>query len=1470
EPLSPPAVHHAFAAQARRAPDAMALSWPEGGLTYGELDRRAGRLARSLRRRGLIPGERAILLLERSPELAVAQLAVWKAGGVAVPLDPAWPRDRVERLKEESGAVLVVDGELSIEEDGPPPEDLSTSADAAYVIFTSGSTGRPKGVVVEHGSLAFTLAAAQAVLGWDPMDVTSWSSAPTFDISLLELWAPLLAGGVCEMLPAGPGTDLAAWRELLPRLTRLHAVPGLMRPLIDLVRDEAPPCAGLRTLLVGGEAVPAGLLADLRRTFPNADLGVLYGPTEATIVATVWRVPSPEVPVRSLLGRPLPGVEIQVRDAAGRIVPANVVGEIWIGGPGVARGYLNREQETEERFQKRSYRTGDLARWTAAGELEFRGRADNQVKIRGVRIEPGEVEAALSAAPGVREAAVTVRDDLPGGRGLVAYVAGEGAADALRSFLADRLPAYMVPAAFVLLDRLPRTAHGKVDRRALPAPNAAGLDDAGRVAPRTPLESRLAAMWQEVIGLETEVGAHDNFFSLGGDSIKGAIFTNRLGRQLGEHVPVALIFEAPTVAELAAALEAEYPAALGLSLPGPLSHPLPRTGRGDKGEGAPLSFAQERLWFLQQLDPQGATYNMGDALVLRGRLDTAALEAAWREILRRHQTLRARFLLRDGLPVAEVGPVPDDPLPRIDLAGLGTAALDAAQRLAHEEAVRPFDLQRGPVVRGLLLRLGPDHHALLFTTHHIVCDGWSLGIWAREIQIVYTAFAAGGPRLPEPPMQYADFAAWQRSWLEGSRLEAQVSYWRERLRGAAPYLELPLDHPRPAFQSHRGGAASLSLPAVLADRLRALSSRHDASLFMTLLAAFSLHLGRLSGQDDILVGSPIAGRIQPEVEGLIGCFLNTLVLRADLSGEPSFRDLLRRVRETALGAFSHQDVPFEKVLEELRPERDTSRPSLFQVLFNLVNVPRAAMDLPGLALENLGPGEPFAKFDLTLYISEEDGLALHLVYNSDLFDPPRMEEMLRQYRLLLEQATEHPESPVASYSLLTSEAAAVLPNPVASLDHPWPGAVHDLFADQARHAPDRVALIDRDGLWTYGELDRAVHRLAARLLADGLGPGDLVAVWAHRGAALAWALLGIVKAGAAFTILDPAYPTPRLIEVLRIARPRGLLRIDGAGPLPPDLEVFVEEQGVVVSPVTGEGGGFFSTGPHDVASVAFTSGSTGLPKGIVQTHGSMSYFLPWHREALGYSESDRHTMLSGLAHDPLQRDIFYSLATGATLCVPDPGRIGEPGYLAAWMAEQRVTVANLTPAMALLLTELQPGAATLMPDLRVTVLAGDLLTRELVERLRALAPRTRFLNVYGTTESHRALSYHLVEAGEDARRRRLKQTLPLGRGQTGCQFLVLTPSGSLAGIGEIGEVAVRSPWLARGYLGDEALTRERFGINPFTGDPGDRLYRTGDLGRYLPDGEVEAAGRADQQVKIRGFRVEPGEVEAELLRAPGV
>jgi amino acid adenylation domain-containing protein len=901
---------------------------------------------------------------------------------------------------------------------------------------------------------------------------------------------------------------------------------------------------------------------------------------------------------------------------------------------------------------------------------------------------------------------------------------------------------------------------------------------------------------------------------------------------------------------------------------------------------APLSWTQERLWFLHQLDPGGAAYNMLTAFRTRGRVDPAGLDRALREIARRHETLRTRYRVRDGRPEPVFDPPPARVLTVADLTGLPESVREAeAHRLVESGARQPFDLAEGPLVRALLVRLNEDEAAALFATHHVACDGWSLGLWAHELSVLY-----GGGTLPEPPVQYSDFARWQRGWLAGVALDEQIAWWRTHLAGLPPYLDLPTDRPRPALQTSHGASALGLIPAGLTDSLRAVGRRQGASLFMVLLAGFQVLLQRLSGQDDLAVGTPIAGRPQPEVEGLIGCFLNTLALRGDLSGRPTFTELLGRVRESALGAYAHQDVPFEKLLEELRPARDLSRSPLFQVLFNMLNAPAARLALPGLEIEPYELPDALAKFDLTLYLSEREGaLNLHLVWNADLFDAPRMEELVRQYQLLLTQLAEHPDAAIDVHSLVTPEVRASLPDPREPLGREWHGAVHEMFARQASLHPERVALVDpQQGDWTYGDLDLAVQRLAARLHADGIRTGDRVAIWAHRGAPLVWAILGVLRAGAAFVILDPAYPDTRLVDILKLARPHGFLRLDGAGPLPPKLDVYLDNEPFLanhqLTATSAQAAARFASPPlpdawpeswpGSAAAVSFTSGSTGVPKGIVQTHGSMSHFIPWHQEVLGYQAADRHTLLSGLAHDPLQRDVFHALATGATLCIPDPARIGEPGYLAGWMRGQRVTVTDLTPAMAWLLTELPPGDldSFALPDLRVAVLGGDVLTRRDVARLRRLAPQVLCVNVYGATESQRALGFHKVEEGplDGEQEERARQVLPLGRGKRDVQLLVLGRSGGLAGVGEIGEIAIRSPHLAEGYLDDPEQTASRFVPNPFTDDPGDRMYLTGDLGRYLPDGEVTAAGRADQQIKIRGFRVEAGEVEAELGRIAGV
>jgi len=891
----------------------------------------------------------------------------------------------------------------------------------------------------------------------------------------------------------------------------------------------------------------------------------------------------------------------------------------------------------------------------------------------------------------------------------------------------------------------------------------------------------------------------------------------------------------------------------------------------------PASFAQRRLWFLERLEPGGTAYNMSRAIRLEGRLSTGALQSSLDALVARHETLRTTFRDEDGEPVQVVADAAAACLRQVDVAG--EAAPDREARLdalVAEEAHRPFDLSKGPLFRPVLYRLGGDDHLLQLSMHHIVSDGWSLVVLFRDLAALYAELDGGAPaRLPDLPIQYADYAEWQREHLQGAVLQERLAYWRRQLEGMET-LELPTDRRRPPILGFTGGTQEGLVPPDLAGRLRGLSGQEGATLYMTLLAAFQVLLSRLSGQRDIVVGTPIAGRDRPELEDLVGFLMNNIVLRTELSGDPSFRELLTRVRRTCLAAYEHQEVPFERLVEELRPERDPSRNPLFQVMFNMLNFgDDRRLELPGLEATFTPLAASTSKFDLTLYAKEEAGaIRLTAAYSADLFDGARISVLVEQYVEVLRQAVERPDAPVSRLTLVTDSARHVLPDPRSSL----PGNAHGVIHRFSIRGEDRggIAVLEAHGPWTYRDLEAASGALAHRLRAAGLGKGDTVAVYGHRSGALVVALLGVLRSGAAFTVLDPAHGAARLIECLRQIEPKAWVEIADAPPPEPELARHLDARGWAFrlrlsrrcAELDGAGdiGPLPDVEPWDTAYVAFTSGTTGGVKGIVGDHAPVAHFVDWHVRTFGLSAADRFSMLSGLSHDPLLRDVFTPLRLGATLCIPDPDRLIEPGYLAGWIRREQVTVAHLTPAMAHVLCESVDGEA--LDSLRYAFVGGDVLTRTVARRLSAAAPALRCVNYYGATETPQAMAWFDATPGLPAEPG--GGQVPLGRGIDGAQLLVVNPSGALAGVGELGEICVRSPYLSRGYLGDGALTRERFVANPYRDDPGDRMYRTGDLGRYLPDGNVAFAGRRDSQVKLRGHRVELGAIEAALSRVPGV
>ena len=1501
--------HEHFERQAANAPDAVAVTLGAEQLSYRELNARANRVAHALRRLGVGPDVMVGLMVERSLEMMVGLLGILKAGGAYLPLDPSYPAERLAFMLEDSAApvlltqqhlreglpahqaeVLYLDSEWPARIAPESAENLTALNEGdhlSYVIYTSGSTGRPKGVQLTQRGLINLLTGMQKLLGVTGRDVWLAVTSLSFDIATMELCLPLLTGGRVVLVGRETAADGAALSARLRECgaSVMQATPATWRLLLEAGWEGGGPLL----ILSGGEALKRELARALMERCGGGVVWNGYGPTETTIYSLLSVVDDER---RITVGRPPANTRVYVLDARMQPVPVGVAGELYIGGDGLARGYLKRPRLTAERFvpdpfsaegSARMYRTGDLVRYLRDGAVEYLGRNDFQVKVRGYRIELGEIESVLAQHPAVLQGVVVAREAGAGDVRLAAYLVANAeqpwpGLTELRGFLHERLPAFMVPSAFVLMDALPMTPNRKVDRNALPAPGWGQTEGAAaHVAPRTPFEEVLAGIWSQVLGVE-RVGVHDDFFEAGGHSLLATSFVSRVREVFRVELPLRRLFETPTLAGIAEGIEAIKRDAQGSS---------PAALRACARDGdIPLSFSQQRLWFLEQLTPGTSAYNLAGALRLRGPLDVAALERSLNEIVRRHQILRTTFVAHGGRPSQSVAASLELTLSSASLEHLAGVEQEAeVGRLMTEETRHSFDLARGPLLRASLLRLGGQEHVLLLNTHHIVSDGWSIGILMRELTALYGAFVRGERSpLPDLTMQYADFAAWQRRWLEGEVLESQMSYWKRQLAGALPVLELPSDRQRPPVQTPAGERHTVLLSEGLTDAVKRLSRGVGVTVFMTLLAAFKTLLHRLTGQDDIVVGSPIAGRNRVETEPLIGVFINTLVLRTDLSGGPSFRELLGRVRETALGAYTNQDVPFEHLLEALQPERDLSRTPLFQVFFNMLNFAEAVAEFHGLATEPLPVTEVEAKFDLTLYVEERGRrLKLDFVYNASLFSRERVAEMGEQLRQLLVAVTERPEAGIESLSLITPAAEKLLPQPALPLRPTWNGAVQTQFAAHARRAPQQTAVVDRRETYSYQELDARSNQLARYLLAHGVEPQDVVVIYGHRSAPLVVALLGILKAGAAFIVLDPAYPPARLLGYLSTARPKGWINIAEAGEPDEALREYADalsfglRLGARADDVAGcdclanyaAGECGVAVGPEEMAYIAFTSGSSGRPKGIAGRHGSLAHFAPWAARVFGVGEADRFSMFSGLSHDPLHRDIFMPLQLGATICIPDPEDMGVPGRLAAWMNEQRITVSNLTPAMGQVIGQAVSETQTFeLPALRQVFFVGDILTRRNVSRLRKLAPAAAVVNLYGATETSRAVGHYVVprEPGSDAERPEHvyleKEILPLGRGISEVQLLVMNAAGRQAGIGEVGEIYFRSPHIAKGYWADEQLTRERFIMNPFTRDGDDVLYRTGDLGRYLPDGNVEPLGRADMQVKIRGFRVELGEIEA--------
>ncbi|MDO0924515.1 non-ribosomal peptide synthase/polyketide synthase [Streptomyces sp. TG1A-8] len=1438
-----------FAEQARRTPDAPAVRDGDRGLTYRRLAEWSGRLAARLRAGGLAPEDRVALLMDRSAELVVAQLAVLRAGGAYVPVDTRAPEERRRTLLAQAGAtvrltaadvtaadVSAVDAtgaEAAAAGGSVPPADPDR---LAYVMFTSGSTGRPKAVAVRHRDVA-ALATDSRFAGGVCARVLLHSPV-AFDAATFEVWAPLLNGGCVVVAPGSVDADLVRRLAAEDGLTALWLTAGLFR----LLAQDAPDCfRGLGQVWTGGDVVPAAAVRRVLAACPGLSVVDGYGPTETTTFATSFALTdAAAVPATVPVGHPLDDMRVLVLDARLRPVPPGCAGELYLAGEGLARGYLGRPGDTAARFLAdpagppgaRMYRTGDLARRRPDGTVEFLGRADDQVKIRGFRVEPGEVEAVLAAHPGVADVAVLAREDRPGARRLVAYVVGPAGQDeaGLRAFAARTLPDYLVPTAFVPLEALPLSGNGKVDRAALPAPEVpAGT---GRVEPRTEAERRTAEVFGDVLGIEPP-GVEDDFFGLGGDSILSIRLASRLAEVFGTDLTPRAVFTEPTPAGLAKLLAAQRGGAR------PAIVPVARDAV------APMSYAQQRLWFLEEFAPGGAEYVTALALRLRGTPDTAALGAAFGALVARHESLRTTFDSVDGHGVQIVHPPQDVPLPLRDLSGLPEGEREGVlRRLLAEERTRPFDLRRGPLLRTGLVRLGAGDHVLTLTLHHIVTDGWSTSVLLGDLAHLYRAeLGVTREELPPLPVQYADYAHWQRT-AGGTGAQEQLAYWKERLAGGEP-LELPTDRPRPAVRTSNGATTRLEVPARTARRLTRLARERGTTLFTTLVAAAQAYLARLSGGTDIAVGTVTSGRDRAETQRLVGFFVNTLVLRSHVDGGRPFADFLTGVRQTVLDAFAHQDVPFERVVDEVQPVRDTSRSPLFQVMVVLQNTPAADLDLPGLDVRDVEPDSEQAAFDLTLEFAETGTGALHglITYNTDLFEAATAERMAGQLATLLAAVAEDPDRPLGALPLTSDDELKALLEQGRGTFRPVPRTtLPELFERQAARTPDAVALVDGDRELTYAEADRAANRLAHRLIRLGVGPEWVVALALPRSAETVIAQLAVTKAGGAFLPVDPNYPAERRTFMIRDAGAR-LVLDDPAG-------VWAAE-GPDTAPTDADRTTALT--PGHPAYVIYTSGSTGTPKGVTVTHRGLASFAAAAAEQYAAGPGDRVLQFASPSFDASVLELCVSLLSGASLVTGEEGPlVGE--RLAEVLAGRRVTHALIPPAA---LATVPPEAAGALPCLRTLIVGAEACPADLVQ---TWAPGRRMINSYGPTEATVVATWTgPLSPGEGAP--------PIGRPSGATRVRVLDSALRPVPPGVTGELYVAGPGLARGYLGRPGLTAQRFVADPF-GAPGERMYRTGDLVRWGADGALRFAGRADDQVKLRGFRIEPGEIEGALRRSP--
>nr|AVI26393.1 nonribosomal peptide synthase [Candidatus Entotheonella serta] len=1492
-------LHQLFETQVARYPHRIAVVCGDEQLSYLALDRQSNQLAHALLEQGVTPDTLIGLCLERSLDMVVAMLAVLKAGGAYLNMDPAYPEERLRYMVEDSriahlittselvhlfpraiehGIFLDTDRDCLAKQPDVAPPNRVGPGNLAYCIYTSGSTGQPKGVLLQHDNVVRLMQNDRFSFTFTKNDVWTMFHSYCFDFSVWEMYGALLYGGRLVLVPAHVARDTRAFLGLLKRerVTILNQVPTAFYNLVRELLEAGEKHLAVRDVIFGGETLQPAQLRPWQQLFPNTRLINMYGITEITVHGTFREVSEADLQANiSNIGSPIPTTTMYLMGPDLRLLPVGVPGEVFVGGKGLARHYLNRPGLTAERFLPdpyghepgaRLYRTGDLARYLPDGNIEFLGRLDHQVQIRGYRVELGEIESTLNQMSDIGEAVVIATED-ESRRRLVAYIVAKTSLDAagLRSRLEAILPAYMVPSAFVFLSALPLTPSGKIDRRALPAPERHIETDADDAAPSTPTQELLARIWIDVLQVD-RVGAYDNFFELGGHSLLATRVVSRIRDVFEVELPLQYVFEASTLYDLA---ERIHHTRLEAQPAVPPLQPVPHRSPADP---QPLSFAQQRLWFLDRLTGPSPTYNLPTAVHLQGHLNPDALRQALWEITRRHEALRTNFTQVNGNPVQVFTEEAGCPLDIVDLSHLPQDERETeARHQADALAWHPFDLEHDRLIRVGLWRLGEDEHILTVTMHHIVSDGWSVDVFIREFVALYESFDQGAPSsLPALPLQYADYACWQREWLQGDILENQMAWWRQHLAGAPERLSLPTDRPIPPVRQWRGRSQPVRLGPELTRHLQDLSRASGTTLFMTLLSGFGLLLARYSGQDDVVVGTPVANRNRSDIEPLIGFFVNTLALRLKLADSPTVAELLTQVRQTSLEAFDHQDVPFEQLVEELQPARNLNHTPLFQVMFVLRNITDDTVTLPGLTLAPWRQESTVAKFDLTLsMVTTEDDIEGVLEYDTELFDHTTIARFIRHYGQLLREMAAAPSHSVTDLALISPQEQTLLAawNDTATA-YASQQTLHGLFEQHVSRTPDRPAVIFGDEVLSYAALNRRTNQLAHHLRHLGVGPEVRVGICIERSPELVIGLLSILKAGGAYVPLEPSLPQERLAFMLSdtqipvlIAQQHQLERLPEHDAevicLDTEWDRIAWARDVNPTPLAVE---------DYPAYVIYTSGSTGQPKGVTISHTAICNRLFWMQDAYQLSEADRILQKTPFSFDVSVWEFFWPLITGSVLVLAEPGGHQDPIYLANLIAEQHITTMHFVPSM--LVACLEAPDLEQCTSLDKVICSGEELPSQLRDRFFERLPHTALHNLYGPTEAAVDVTAWACQPGDIGR------SVPIGYPIANTSILILDQHLRPVPVGIPGELHIGGVQLARGYLHRPALTAGRFIPDAFSSVPGARLYKTGDLSRYLPDedgiGPVEFLGRLDHQVKIRGFRIELGEIESVLLAHHGI